>query len=288
LLALKNGEHSMAQTLEQTSIDLDAYFQRIGYDGQRAPTLATLQAIHARHAATIPFENLTPLLHQPVRLDLASLQEKLVHAGRGGYCFEQNLLLRAALLTLGYQVRGLAARVRWNVPDEVVTARGHMLLRVEIDGQTYLADVGFGGLTLTAPLALIPDLVQPTPHEPFRIASDGDGYLMQAQIDRSWKSLYRFDLQEQYLPDYEVSSWYLSNNPSSHFVTGLMAARPDVDRRYALRNNQLAIHHLNGATERRTLTAVGELRTALAEVFQISLPETPDLDPALQRLVEQA
>ena len=278
----------MTQPLTETSIDLDAYFQRIGYDGERTPTLDTLRAIHARHATMIPFENLTPLLRQPVRLDTASLQHKLVQRGRGGYCFEQNLLLRAVLLALDFRVSGLAARVRWNVPDEVVTARGHMLLRVDIDGQAYLADVGFGGLTLTAPLALIPDIEQPTPHEPFRVIADGDGYMMQAYIVQTWKSLYRFDLQDQYLPDYEVTNWYLSNNPSSHFVTGLMAARPDGDRRYALRNNQLAIHHRNGATERRVLTTVAELRAILQDGFRITLPDTPDLDPTLQRLVEQS
>jgi N-hydroxyarylamine O-acetyltransferase len=275
----------MTHPLAETRIDLDAYFQRIGYDGERTPTLATLQAIHARHATTIPFENLTPLLRQPVRLDLAALQDKLIHQGRGGYCFEQNLLLRAVLLALKFPVRGLAARVRWNVPDEVVTARGHMLLLVDVEGHVYLADVGFGGLTLTAPLALVPDLVQPTPHEPFRIIADGDGYLMQAQIGQTWNSLYRFDLQEQHLPDYEVTSWYLSNHPDSHFITGLMAARPDADRRYALRNNQLAIHHLHGETERRILTTVAELRATLHDALHIILPQTPDLDPALQRLI---
>jgi N-hydroxyarylamine O-acetyltransferase len=277
----------MTHPLTETAIDLDAYFQRIAYSGDRTPTLATLRAIHARHATMIPFENLTPLLRQPVHLDIASLQNKLIQRGRGGYCFEQNLLLRAVLLALGFRVSGLAARVRWNMPDEVVTARGHMLLRVDLDAQPYLVDVGFGGLTLTAPLALTPDLEQPTPHELFRVIADGDGYLMQAQIGQTWKSLYRFDLQEQYLPDYQVTSWYLSNHPNSHFVTGLMAARPDVDRRYALRNNQLAIHHLNGSTERRVLTKVAELRAALEDIFRITLPETPDLNPALQRLVEQ-
>jgi N-hydroxyarylamine O-acetyltransferase len=275
-------------THPETSIDLDAYFQRIDYDGERTPTLATLQAIHAQHAMAIPFENLTPLLRQPVRLDLASLQDKLIHRGRGGYCFEQNLLLRAVLLALGFRVTGLAARVRWNVPAEAVTARGHMLLRVEVEGQAYVADVGFGGLTLTAPLALVPDLEQPTPHEPFRIIADGQGYMMQAQIGGIWKSLYRFDLQEQYLADYEVTSWYLSNNPNSHFVTGLIAARPATDRRSALRNNQLAIHYLNGDTERRTLATIADFRAALQDIFRITLPETPDLDPALQRLIEQS
>lgn len=278
----------MTQPLAETRIDLDAYFQRIGYDGERTPTLTTLRAIHTLHATTIPFENLSPLLRQPVRLDLASLQDKLIHQGRGGYCFEQNLLLRAVLLALGFQVRGLAARVRWNVPDEVITARGHMLLRVDLDGEVYLADVGFGGLTLTAPLALICDREQSTPHEPFRISADGDGYLMQAQVGSTWKSLYRFDLQEQHLPDYEVSNWYLSNHPSSHFVTGLMAARPDADRRYALRNNQLAIHHLNSETERRLLTSVADVRAVLHDAFRIRLPQIPQLDPALQRLIAQS
>jgi N-hydroxyarylamine O-acetyltransferase len=276
----------MTQVLPEDRLDLDAYFQRIGYDGERTPTLATLQAIHVRHASTIPFENLTPFLHQPVRLDLAALQHKLVQNGRGGYCFEQNLLLLAVLRALGFEVTGLAARVRWNVPDAVVTARSHMLLRVELDGQTYLSNVGFGGLTLTAPLALIPDRVQPTPHEPFRIIVDGDGYLMQAQLEQEWRSLYRFDLQQQYVPDYEVSSWYLSNHPGSHFVTGLMAARPDTACRYALRNNGLAIHHLHGGTERRVLSTVAEIRTVLEACFGITLPVTPDLDAALQQLIE--
>ncbi len=111
---------------------------------------------------------------------------------------------------------------------------------------------------------------------------------MQAQIGQTWKSLYRFDLQEQHLADYEVTNWYLSNHPGSHFVTGLMAVRPDADRRYALRNNQLAIHHLNGETERCVLTTVANIRATLQDTFRITLPETPDLDSALQRLIVQS
>ena len=110
----------------------------------------------------------------------------------------------------------------------------------------------------------------------------------QAQIGQQWKSLYHFDLQQQFLPDYEVSSWYLCNHPSSHFVTGLMAARPDTDCRYALRNNQLTIHHLRGDTERRVLSTVAEIRAVLEDAFHINLPITSDLDSALQRLTESS
>ena len=83
---------------------------RVGYSGERTPTLKTLQAIHIHHAESIPFENLNPFLGLPVNLDLESLQQKLVRSGRGGYCYEQNLLLSHVLNTLGFKVTGLAAR----------------------------------------------------------------------------------------------------------------------------------------------------------------------------------
>src|SRR5204862_693519 len=94
---------------------------------------------------------------------------KLLTPGRGGWCFEHNLLFAHALEAIGFDVTRLAARVRWNVPEDVVTARSHMLLRVRVDGEDWIADVGFGGLTLTAPLRLRPELEQATPHEPHRI-----------------------------------------------------------------------------------------------------------------------
>ena len=210
-----------------TLLDVDAYFERIGYSGSGSANLDTLAAIHLRHAQTIPFENLNPLLRWPVRLDAHSLQQKLVRDSRGGYCFEQNLLLSHILNQLGFHVRGLAARVLWNVPEGTVTPRGHMLLLIDLAGRPYIADVGFGGLTLTAPLGLVLDIEQSTPHEPFRLIRSGDGFVMQAKTASTWRSLYQFDLQPQFLPDYEVTNWYLSNHPSSHFVTGLIAARAD-------------------------------------------------------------
>jgi N-hydroxyarylamine O-acetyltransferase len=131
-----------------------------------------------------------------------------------------------------------------------------MLLYVELHEKPYIADVGFGILTPTGPLCLEPDIEQATPHESFRLIRAGQEFVMQAKIRGDWKSLYRFDIQEQLLPDYEVSNWYVSTHPDSLFVTGLMAARPATDCRYALRNNELAAPHLDGSTERRILTNV--------------------------------
>jgi len=270
-------------------IDVDAYLRRIGYAESRSPSLGTLRAIHRLHAESIAFENLNPFLRWPVALDAASLERKLVAGGRGGYCFEHNLLLQHALTQLGFRTTALAARVRWNAPAEVVTARSHMLLLVALDDGDYVADVGFGGLTLTGPLRLDDETAQPTPHGRFRLRREKRDYIMEAELGGEWRALYRFNLEPQFQVDYEVSSWYLSNHPSSHFVTGLIAARPAADgRRYALRGAELAIHHPDGSTERQALTSAADFRAALAGPFRIALPDTPELDPALERLVTAA
>ncbi|MGP1387029.1 MAG: arylamine N-acetyltransferase family protein [Thainema sp.] len=272
------------QNLE--AIDLDTYFQRIDYTGDRTPTLDTLKAIHECHTHAIAFENLSPLLGHSVSLELDSLQHKLIHSGRGGYCFEQNSLFRSVLKTLGFQVTSLAARVRWGVPTSVVTPRSHMVLLAHIGDASYIADVGFGGQTLTTPIKLVADMEQSTTHEPFRLIKADDAYVMQAYIGREWKSLYRFDLQPQYRPDYEVSNWYVSTHPKSLFVNSLIAAKPDVDRRYALRDNHFVIHHLNGKTERHLLTTAQELHAVLTSKFQLTLPDSSDIEQVLQRFVQ--
>lgn len=223
-----------------------------------------------------------------MRLDPESLQQKLVQQGRGGWCYEHNLLLSYVLRALGFRVTWLAARVLWNAPEGVVPARSHMLLRVDLPGKPYIADVGFGGLTLTAPLRLVADAEQATPHGLFRLIRAGEEYVQQARLQDNWQTLYRFGLHEQVLADYEVSNWYLSNHPASFFTTGLVAARPDRDRRYALRNNELAVHFLDGKTERRTLASAEELRQVLEGPFRIKLPDSAEVNAALQRLTSPA
>src|SRR6202012_1704164 len=102
-------------------------------------------------------------------LDLESIQDKLVKAGRGGYCFEHGALFQTVLDALGFETRSLAGRVLWGSTAAAMPPRSHMLLLVTIEGEPWIADVGFGGLTLSAPLRLEPGLVQSTPHEAFRL-----------------------------------------------------------------------------------------------------------------------
>jgi N-hydroxyarylamine O-acetyltransferase len=273
---------------DPAALDLDAYLDRIGVGGSVAPDLATLETIAFRHPASIPFENLNPLSGRPVPLDIPSLTQKLVLGGRGGWCFEHNILLGTALSAIGFRVDGLAARVQWNMPAGITTPRSHMVLHVDLGGRPYIVDAGFGGLTLTGPLRLEAGVEQQTPHERFRLTAADGSFIVEAALAGDWRPLYRFDLQRQGLADYQVTNWYLSNHPQSRFVTGLIAARVQPDRRYGLGNTDLAIHHRDGSTERRTLTTAAEMRATLEELFGIRVPAGADVDAALVRIAALA
>lgn len=267
-------------------IDLDAYLARIGCEGPVAPSLATLRRLHELHPRAIPFENLSPFAGETPALDPASLQAKLVRGGRGGWCFEQNLLFSHVLSAIGFSFRRLAARVRWNVAPDVVTARSHCLIQVAIEGRDYLADVGFGGLVLTGPVALELDREQDTPHERHRLRDMGGARRLEARVSGEWQALYDFEPNEAKIPDYEVSNWYLANNPQSHFVTSLVAARVEPDRRHALHGIRYSIHHSDGRLERRFASSAGELIGWLEGPFGIRVPRSKILEQKIAKLIE--
>ena len=266
------------------TIDIDAYLKRIGYAGTREPTLKTLRALHALHAGAISFENLDVLLKRRIHLGAAALEQKLVREKRGGYCFEQNGLFAAALKALGYDLTGLAARVYiGQTPGRI--QRSHMLLLVRLPEGPYIADVGFGAWALSAPLKLDETGEQQTPHGPYRIVPEGEGFLEQTIVDGQWTTLYRFTLEEQLPQDYEVCNWYCSTHPESRFLTDLMVARVPAGKRLGLLNNRFSIHFPDGKTERRELKSADEIAAVLEDEFAISLP-TPraELLAALKHL----
>lgn len=269
-------------------VNLNAYFERIGFAGSIAPTLATLEMIHALHPATIPFENLNPLLGLPVNLDLASIEKKLLAEKRGGYCYEHNLLLMAVLRELDFPVRGLAARVLWFDPTAAERPPTHMLLAVDIGGATYIADTGFGGLTLTAPLRLKADAEQQTPHETFRLVGGEPDWTLEARIDDEWKPLYVFDTVDRQLESYEATNVTISTDPASRFRTELRAALSPSGKRLALRNNRFTTHIAGEPSEVRLLSSVAEIREVLSGPFGISLPEVELLDPRLEAILAEA
>ena len=247
--------------------DLEAYFERIGYRGPHEPTLATLNAIVHAHVLAIPFENLDVLLGRPIELEPGALLAKLVHARRGGYCFEQNALLLHVLGELGFEVHPLSARVRYQRPREFTPARTHLFVRVELE-ESWLADVGVGAMSPTAALRLAETGAQATPHEPRRLLREDGLIYHQVQFGSEWHDVCEFTLEQMPPIDRVVANWYTSTHPGSHFKNRLVVARalPEGGR-VGILNRELVVRRRDGQAERRVLGSPEELLAALAEHF---------------------
>jgi N-hydroxyarylamine O-acetyltransferase len=204
--------------------DLDAYLERIGLRGR--PSLAK---VHRAHVTSIPFENLDPHRGIPVSLALGDLEQKLVAERRGGYCFEQNLLLKAAFEALGAEVDLLLARVRLGAERGVTRPRTHLVLRVRSDGDSWHADVGFGIGTLLEPLPFGPGPAVEQSGWRFRVVEDGAELVLQSAAGEEWVDVY--GLVPEAVPeiDVELSNWWTSTHPRSPFVTGLFVSRQEDD-----------------------------------------------------------
>ncbi len=250
--------------------DLRAYLARIGFAGEPRRDFSTLRALHEAHATHIPFENLDILLGRGIRLDLASLEAKLVRDRRGGYCFEQNALFAAALEEIGFPVTRLSARVRLGIPTTL--PRTHMLLKVEADGGSWICDVGFGAWGLLQPIALAANV---------ETEQDGWTYCLRREDEVTWvlqchecplgPDLYAFDLTRHLPVDYEPANFYTSTHPESRFVLSLTAQRVGRGVRHVLRNRELVTIHADG-THAELIATHEQLLDVLAVCFGIRLP----------------
>lgn len=266
-------------------VNLKAYFDRIGFAGSIAPTLATLEVLHALHPATIPFENLSPLIGAPVPLDQPSLERKLLAEKRGGYCFEHNLLLKRVLEDLDYTVRPMLARTLWNDPDS--QRLGHLVLLVDISSQTYLVDVGFGGLTLTAPLRLRADVEQETPHETFRLSGGDPEWLLEARIGEDWRPVYAFRPEVADDATIAAANTVMASDPASPMVTGVKVALSPPGKRLKLKDAQLTIQPVDGEKEVREIASMEAMRAVLTNEFGLVLPNDERLEPALASVLPE-
>lgn len=263
-------------------IDLDAYLARIGYDGECAPTLHTLRELHRHHPAALVFEAIDVLLDRGVDLSPAAVDAKLISAGRGGYCFEHNGLFKRVLEALGYEVESLAARVHWMRPvDAPLAAFSHMALRVRVDGEPWLVDVGFGGCVMDAPLRLGVREPQATGHEDFRLVPTTHGILLQADLAGEWAPVYELSNEPRVDADFEQANWFTSTHPDSPFRRNLMVARTTPEARCTLLNSRLTVRRPDGWTDQRVLNA-DQIEDALARTF--SLP----VEPAWREVIDRA
>jgi N-hydroxyarylamine O-acetyltransferase len=257
------------------SIDLDAYFDRIGWRGSTVASYETLAGLLSAHIASIPFENLDVLLGHPVRLDLEALQAKLVSARRGGYCFEHVTLFAAVLDRLGFAPVRHSARVVLVSPP-TGAPRTHMFLTVPLDECRFVVDPGFGMLAPRVPLPLQVGAKVSLDHDTHWMARDGEFWVMHAQTRDKTVEAWVSTLEADNPVDFEMANHYTSTHPASGFVNRLMLRALTADGSVAVMNREVTFRR--GAEPRAgTLSDRRSLRALLVEHFGFDLPEVEHL-----------
>jgi N-hydroxyarylamine O-acetyltransferase len=269
--------------------DLDAYLARIGFDARRggprtgppAPsgplsTIDDIAALMRAHMTAIPFENLDVLLGRGVRVDLDSVADKLVTAGRGGYCFEHGTLFQAALRALGVDVTAHAARVLLVAP-KAEAPRTHMFLTVgDGGGTTWVLDPGFGGPGPVVPVPLVEGQEARHGRDVHRLVRRDGEWVLEGLVNGAMTALWTSKLEPELPVDFALANHYVSTFPESLFVTRIMIRALTPEGRVSAMNRDVTVLR-DGVAEKRQLADRRELRSLLAAHFGFDLPEIESL-----------
>ena len=248
-------------------MDIAAYLDRIGYDGPRAPTLETLRALHRGHMLTVPFENLDIHLGRTIVLDEAAFFDKIVRQRRGGFCYELNGLFSALLRELGYDVTLLSGRVS-SEKGHFGPEFDHLILLVRLDGEPWIADVGFGD-SFIEPLALN-GKEQSSGGMLYFIDRWPEGLIL-LRLEDLWSAKYIFSLQPRRLEDFAGMCLHHQTSPNSTFPRARICSRATPQGRVTLSEMRL-VQTVNRERSERMLESEEQYRQALLEYFGIELP----------------
>ena len=258
-------------------MQLHDYLQRIGYDGPVAPTPEVLGAVHRCHAQAIAYENLDVIRQVPVDRDIERIFRKLVHDGRGGWCYEMNGLLGWALGEIGFAVGRICGGVmRAERGDDALG--NHLVLRLDIDGAPWIADVGLGD-----------GIFEPIPLQEGTFAQYGRSYRLERLGPQEWRFHNRaggmppsFDFFDRPADETLLDSTctLLQDDPESMFRQNLVCQRMAVDGGHMLLGRVLTSH--DSSQPGRLLQSADELHDVLTGTFGIRVP---DLDGLWERVV---
>lgn len=268
------------------SVEVDAYLRRLGVEHPAWPTEDVLRELHLRHLQTVPFENLSVHRGEEIVLEEKRLLDKVVGAGRGGFCYELNGAFGALLGALGFDVTLLAARVHAQ-EGKLGIPYDHMALKVRaVDGGTWLADVGFGAHS-HHPLAFEARGEQEDPAGVFRIVEAGPdeagvrgGHVAAEAADldvvMDGRPEYRLERRPRVLGDFVAGAWWHSTSPASHFTQSLVCSRvTEEGGRITLSGRTFKATAADGTRQERELGTDEEVLGVYRERFGIELDQVP-------------
>jgi N-hydroxyarylamine O-acetyltransferase len=260
--------------MKLTPVQLDAYFARIGIVAPARPDLDALRAIHRAHVFAFTWEAADAFLTRPEGdIDPARAFEKMVAARRGGWCYEMNGLLGAALAATGFAVTRLCAGVHRATLGEAVVGN-HLSLRVDLADGPWLVEAGLGD-AVPAPI-------------PLREGRHQDGFLSCSieAADGAWLRYVNhrhgvastFDFRADYADDKvlaEKEVW-MRTDPGSPFTGALAIMRHYPGRIESLVNRTRRTLTEAGMTEREILDE-DDFAQTLGGPFGLELPDVPAL-----------
>jgi N-hydroxyarylamine O-acetyltransferase len=251
-----------------------AYLDRIGLEKKPETDLAGLTLLHRAHLYAIPFENLDIHLDRPLSLDPDDLFEKLVARRRGGFCYEQNLLLATVLRSMGLSVDLMQAQVR--APDgSLGEPFDHMILRVHLPEGLVLADVGFGEC-FHDPLPF-DGAWHEQPHGPFYrvITKDRSLRVERREGEESeGQDAYLFDARLRQPDEFLPMCKYHQTSPESIFTRGFVCSLALPDGRVSVKPWAL-VETRGGERNETPIASSEELAGLLASRFGVEGLEIP-------------
>lgn len=258
-------------TWDSKPLDLRAYLERIGYDGPLTPDLQTLTALQHAHLEAIPFESLDPVLGRPVRLDIDTLQDKLVKHRRGGYCHEHNILFASVLDRLGFQVTGRSARMLMGQDEREIGAVGHTVLSVIVEGTDWHVDVGIGDAGPRGPIPLQEGVEIDTGPWRYRLdRTEHTHWLLRFQRPNGWFNLIQFTEEPFYRADFVDHNFLASHSPESPFTRHIVVSHNGDQVRHSLQDLTLTTRRPGEIPQELKITAE-EIPRTLRSVFGLML-----------------
>ena len=249
-------------------MDVDAYLERINYNGAREVSAETLRALQVAHLMSVPFENLSIHAGESIVLDEDALFTKIVEQRRGGFCYECNGLFAGLLRALGFDVVMLGAGVA-HATGGFGPIFDHMALMVTLD-ERWLVDVGFGD-SFIEPLRLDSRADQVQGTRSFRLVDEDDQIVVMLRNEsEEWQPQYRFKLQPYTFPDYEEMCRFHQTSPESHFTKNLVCSRATADGRITLSGMRfITTSGPQRVQDERTLSSRDEYDRVLRDVFGV-------------------
>ncbi len=263
---------------------LAAYLHRIGVPRPATAGAATLRTLHRAHQMTVPFENLSIHLPEPISLNPGDLLDKIVTRRRGGFCYELNGAFALLLEALGARVARVAARVHGDASFGPPFDHLALVVRAADGSGPWLADVGFGSHSVY-PMLFDSRDPQDDPAARFLLA---DAPEADVDVLKDGRPQYRIERRARGMDEFVPTCWWQQTSPESHFTRSTICSRLTEDGRVSISGRSL-IRTSGGSRTEVQLPDDESVLTAYRDHFGIILDRVPAaVSPAGAAGTEQA